>query len=43
METFGQIVAGILLLAFFIGFIYFRHRQDLKAEERAKGTPAGRV
>lgn len=43
METFGQIVAGIVLFVFFIGFIYYRHRQDLRAEQRAKGTPPGRV
>ncbi len=43
--TFGQIIAGICILAAFVGFIYYRHWQDLKAEQQQKGraTPAGRV
>lgn len=44
-STVGQIIAGILIVASFVGFILYRHRQDLKAEQQAKRrtTPAGRV
>jgi hypothetical protein len=38
-STIGQIISGVCIFAFFVGFIIYRHRQDLRAEERANASP----